>query len=181
MSTFRMDLAWDGGGYSGWQRQPNACTIQETVEQALQVIFPNETIVLQGAGRTDAGVHALQQVASFSIKGHRSPIQIVRGLNAKLPKDIVCTHIEQVGDGFNPRYHSKEKMYRYRILMSELPCPFRYRYTWHVQRTIDVELMKQVAEIFVGTHNFDAFRAQGCSVAPAAVSSSALEAFPQGM
>ena len=163
MPTFRMDLTWDGGEYSGWQRQPNTRTIQETVEQALQIIFPNETIVLQGAGRTDAGVHALQQVASFSIKGYRTPTLIVRGLNAKLPKDIVCTHIEQVADGFNPRYHSKEKMYRYRILMSELPCPFRYRYTWHVQRTLDVELMQQLAEIFVGTHNFDAFRAQGCS------------------
>lgn len=163
MSTFRLDLAWDGANYSGWQRQPNARTVQETVEQALQTIFPSESIVLHGAGRTDAGVHALQQVASFSIGGHRVPEQILRGLNAKLPKDIVCTSVKQVADDFYPRHICKEKMYRYRILRSDLPCPFRYRYTWHIPRKIDLDAMYQVAEVFTGTHNFDAFRAQGCS------------------
>ena len=163
MPTFRLDLAWDGGNYSGWQRQPNAHTIQETVERALKVIFPGEDIALNAAGRTDAGVHALQQVASFSIVGHRTTEKIQRGLNSKLPKDIVCTHVEQVSDGFHPRYHSKEKLYRYRILTGEQPCPFRHRYTWHIQRDMDLDAMHRAADVFTGTHNFDAFRAQGCS------------------
>lgn len=163
MSTYRFDLAWDGTHYCGWQRQPNALSIQETVERALQTIFPNEAIVVQGAGRTDAGVHSLQQVASFSIGGHRDSGQILRGLNAKLPADIVCTHLQQVPDGFHPRHHSKEKLYRYRILNRFLPCPFRHAYTWHVKQTLNVEAMHQLASIFVGDHDFSAFRAQGCT------------------
>ena len=163
MSTYRFNLAWDGTQYCGWQRQPNANSIQETVERALQAIFPNERIVVQGAGRTDAGVHALQQIASFTIDEHRDPEKILRGLNAKLPSDIVCTHVELVVEGFHPRHHSKEKLYRYRILNRPLPCPFRYGYTWHVRQTLNIHAMERCAAIFVGDHDFAAFRAQGCT------------------
>ena len=108
-------------------------------------------------------MHALQQVASFVIDGHRDPVQIMRGLNAKLPSDIVCTHVKQVSEGFHPRHHSKEKLYRYRILNRPLPCPFRHGYTWHVKQTLNVQAMKRLGEVFVGDHDFGAFRAQGCT------------------
>ena len=162
MPTYRLDLSWDGTRYCGWQSQPNVLSIQEAVERALQIIFPNERIVVQGAGRTDSGVHALQQVASFTIDGYRNPDQILRGLNSKLPADIVCTHLEQVYDGFHPRHHSKEKLYRYRILNRFLPCPFRHVYTWHVRQDLNLEAMQQLTDIFAGDHDFAAFRAQGC-------------------
>lgn len=163
MPTYRLDLAFDGAGYCGWQRQPNQRSIQETVEQCLQQLFPQEQIVLQGAGRTDAGVHALQQVAAFTVSKPREPKQILRGLNAKLPSDIVCSLVQQMDDDFHPRSHSKTKMYRYRILHRSLPCPFRRGVTWHISKALDIASMQQAARLFVGDHDFRGYRASKCS------------------
>ncbi len=165
MPCYRIDLSWDGTRYCGWQRQPQPenLSIQEAVEQALQIIFPFEQIVVQGAGRTDAGVHALQQVASFSVQRPREPSQILRGLNSKLPSDIVCLQVREVEERFHPRYQSKEKLYRYRILHRPLSCPFRRYYTWHISTSLNVQQMHEATRLLVGTHDFDAFRAQGCS------------------
>ncbi len=167
MPCYRIDLSWDGTRYCGWQRQPQPknVSIQEIVEDALQVIFPAERIFVQAAGRTDSGVHALQQVASFSVQHPRSPSQIFRGLNSKLPEDIVCINVQEVEDGFHPRHQSKEKLYRYRILHRALKCPFRRQYTWHISKPLDVQQMQDAAMLFIGTHDFTAFRAQKCSAA----------------
>jgi len=163
MPSYKLDLSWDGTNYCGWQFQPNALSIQEVVEKALSKIFPNEQIALIGAGRTDAGVHAIQQIAAFHIQHERHPQIILRGLNSKLPKDIVCTKVEQVPDGFHPRHHSKEKLYRYRILTREVACPFRHQTTWHIGRPLNLNQMQIAAQLFVGDHDFASFRAQGCT------------------
>ena len=163
MPSYKLDLSWDGTNYCGWQFQPNALSIQEAVENALTQIFPKEDISVVGAGRTDAGVHAIQQIASFHVLQKRPPQIILRGINSKLPKDIVCTNVEEVADGFHPRHHSKEKLYRYRILTREVACPFRYLSTWHVGRPLNLEQMHRAADLFVGDHDFGSFRAQGCT------------------
>ena len=163
MTTYRLDLSWDGTAYCGWQRQPSHLSIQECVERALRCIFPTESIVVHAAGRTDAGVHALQQIAGFSIIGERDPWIIQKGLNSKLPVDIVCLSVERMEDGFHPRYASKEKLYRYRILNRSRRCPFRNLHTWHIPQSLDVHQMHVAAKYFEGTHDFQAFRAQKCS------------------
>ena len=163
MTTYRLDLSWDGTAYCGWQRQPNHLSIQECVENALHRIFPRESIVVHGAGRTDAGVHALQQIAAFSILEERDPLTIQKGLNSKLPVDIVCLNVQRVEDDFHPRYASKEKLYRYRILHRSRRCAFRNLYTWHIPPVLDVNQMQIAATYFEGTHDFQAFRAQKCS------------------
>lgn len=163
MNTYRLDLAWDGTNYCGWQRQPNALSIQEVVEEALQSIFPGENITVLAAGRTDSGVHALQQVCRFSVVAQRESFVIVRGLNSKLPSDIVCLGVQQVDAHFHPRHQSKEKHYKYRIWRSPIRSVFEHRYTWHLSTELDLDLMRQCAKLFEGTHDFSAFRAVGCS------------------
>lgn len=163
MHTYRFDLAWDGTSYCGWQRQPNCVSIQEIVESALQQIFPTERIVVLAAGRTDSGVHAMQQICAFSIQRPRNAANIQRGLNAKLPKEIVCNFVKEMPVDFHPRYHSKEKHYLYRIWYASVRSPFEHPFTWHFSAPLDVALMSECAELFVGTHDFAAFRAAGCS------------------
>ena len=163
MPRYRIDLAWDGTAYCGWQRQPNCISIQQVVESALQHIFPLETIKVQAAGRTDAGVHALHQIAAFSVDNEREPSIILRGLNGHLSNDIVCTDVSRVSEDFLPRAHSKSKMYRYRIRRVPIDSPFDHRYAWHFWAPLDLDRMRECANLFVGTHDFQAFRAQGCS------------------
>lgn len=163
MPTYRLDLAWDGTEYSGWQVQPNARSIQGEIEKVLAMLYPGESPVVLAAGRTDAGVHALHQIASFSVQGNRSTMQIHRFLNARLPNDIVCAAVSEVPDNFAPRGMSKEKMYRYRILHRKHSCPFRHRYTHQVLQDLNIPAMQEAARYFVGAHDFQAFQAQGCS------------------
>jgi tRNA pseudouridine38-40 synthase len=96
MPRYRIDLSWDGTDYCGWQRQPDCVSIQGMVETAIQQIFPNENIGVQAAGRTDAGVHALHQIAAFSVEKKRDSKDIQRGINAHLPRDITCLNVKKV-------------------------------------------------------------------------------------
>ena len=163
MPSYRIDLAWDGSAYSGWQVQPNQDTIQGRVERALHRIFDGENIRVMAAGRTDAGVHALQQIVSFTADKERRESDVQRGLNGLLPKDISCILAEKMEDGFQARYATKEKMYRYRILHRKNRCPFRYQQTWHYGQTLDVDRMKEAAALLEGTYDFAGFRARGCT------------------
>ena len=163
MPTYKLDLSWDGGPFCGWQIQPDQDSIQCRVESALTKLFGGEKITVQAAGRTDAGVHALQQIASFSAQESRTEEQVLRALNAMLPEQIVCLRATRMPDDFRARAASKEKMYRYRVFSSRLPCPFRYRHTWHVSYPLQFSPMEEAARYFEGTHDFSAFRSQGCS------------------
>jgi len=163
MPTYRIDLAWDGTAYRGWQVQPNQDTIQSRVEDALHQIFDGEQIRVKAAGRTDSGVHALQQIVSFDSQKERPEKDILRGLNGLLPKDISCILAKKINAGFQARYETKEKMYRYRILYRKQRCPFRHRHAWHIPWELDCDLMKVGAGLLEGIHDFSAFRARGCS------------------
>lgn len=156
MPTVKLILEYDGSRYAGWQRQPDQPTIQEAVETAL-FRLTQEVIAVIGAGRTDSGVHALGQVASFRIERQWTPRQWLRGLNAWLPEDIVARSAAIVSDDFHARYRASGKLYEYRILnRPERPALDR-TYLWHIHKPLDEGAMREAAAHLLGSHDFSSF------------------------
>jgi tRNA pseudouridine38-40 synthase len=163
MSSFfwRLELCWDGAGWSGWQRQPAACTIQGEVERVLAQISGHQ-IAVMAAGRTDAGVHALHQVCSFETPVVLDHERVLRGMNALLPASIAVLKLHPAPEGFHARFWAKGKLYRYRFLAGRRKCPFRSRHTWVWGGALDCSLMAEAAAGLKGQHDMSGFRAQGC-------------------
>lgn len=156
MPTIRLVLEYDGSRYAGWQRQPDQPTIQEAIESAL-FRLTQEAVSVIGAGRTDSGVHALGQVASFRIEKQWTPREWLRGLNARLPDDIAVRSAATVSDDFHARYAANGKLYEYRILnRGERPALDR-AYVWHVHKALDLPAMQEAATYLVGSHDFSSF------------------------
>lgn len=160
MRNIKLVLAYDGTAYHGFQRQANAITIQQIVEERLPKLF-GHPIAIAGAGRTDAGVHARGQVISFAVHGTIPTERIPLAARGLLPPDIVVVEAEEVEESFHARYSAQSKTYRYRVLNSQLASPFERNYSWHFPQQLAVELMQQAAQVIVGTHDFSAFRASG--------------------
>ena len=159
---WRLRLSWLGTRYVGWQRQPNGLSIQQVVEEALSDILGGQRVRVHAAGRTDAGVHAIEQLAAVKVKRvRREAHELWRGLNARLPDDIACLGVDPAPRGFNPR--GTIKLYRYRVLNRAARCPFRHDRAWHVREALDVEAMAAAARPLVGEHDFTSFRASGCT------------------
>lgn len=159
MPIIKLILEYDGTGYAGWQRQADQPTIQEAVETAiLGVTQINASVV--GAGRTDAGVHALGQVASFRIERAMTPREWTRALNAHLPKSIVVRSAALMPDIFHARHSAKGKLYEYRILnRPERPAVGR-DYCWHIHQPLDDAAMNQAGLTLIGSHDFSSFQTQ---------------------
>jgi tRNA pseudouridine38-40 synthase len=154
-STVRIDLEYDGGGFRGWAKQPGLRTVQGELEAALATVL-REPVELTVAGRTDTGVHALGQVASFETKAE-IPDDLARSLNGVGPDDIAVTAAVPVADGFNARHDAKSRIYRYRVLARRSPSPFeRGRALWWPHR-LDRDALAACAKAIVGTHDFTAF------------------------
>lgn len=164
MPSFKVTLAYDGADYVGWQRQANGVSIQALIEDALRALDGREVMVA-GAGRTDAGVHALGQVAAFTIARELEPGALVRALNAHLPHAIRVLSADHAPPAFHPRFGARSKTYRYRLWNGDVMSPFERRYAWHVPGPLDVESMRAAARLLEGRHNFAAFQATGSSVA----------------
>ncbi len=164
MFAYRLLLEYDGTAYVGWQRQPAAASVQGELERAISRIMGLDSINLLGAGRTDAGVHALGQVASFRCAVERLPSQLRMGLGALLPADISCREVTRVHEGFHARMHAVGKHYRYRILDGDRRSALRQRYTCPERAELDVDAMTHAARHLLGTHDFTSFRAAGSSV-----------------
>jgi tRNA pseudouridine38-40 synthase len=166
--TFKVLLAYDGTDFSGFQRQSNARSVQQVLEEALAPI-EGGAVVVSGAGRTDSGVHALGQVASFKLSHPISPADLAQALNATLnatmASDLRVISVEQAPDDFNARFSARAKLYRYRIVNAELISPFDRRFAWHVPRPLDLAPMISAAQDLVGEHDFAAFQAAGGNVA----------------
>lgn len=156
MPTVRLILEYDGSRYAGWQRQPDQPTIQEAVETALSQLT-QETVPVIGAGRTDSGVHALGQVASFRIERQWTPREWIRGLNARLPEDISVRSAALMSDDFHARYAARGKLYEYRILNRRERPALDRAYLWHVHKPLDETAMAQAATHLVGSHDFSSF------------------------
>ena len=159
-----IDLEYDGAGFVGWQLQPNGPSIQGALEEAIAVVF-GEHVRVGASGRTDAGVHAEQQVASFTAAAIRSPRSVRDGLNAHLPPGIAVIHAAEVPDDFDPRRDAKRKSYRYTWLDRPARSALVHGRVWHVRSALDVDRMHDAAQHLIGTHDFRAFRASYCEAA----------------
>lgn len=162
--TIALKIAYDGTNYHGFQRQmpiaKSTLAIQNVLEDKLQRIFGGK-VELAAAGRTDAGVHALGQVVSFSTEGTIPVDKIPLAASGLLPSDIVVLDAWEASPDFNARHSSKSKVYIYRILTGKVSNPFVNRYAWHIRHPLDVEAMKVALTLLVGRHDFSAFRAAG--------------------
>lgn len=164
MRTLKLTLQYDGTDYVGWQRQPEGVSIQGLLEDALRPI-EGADVVVHGAGRTDAGVHALGQVASVTIAAPLDTETLMRALNAVLPPDVRVLSVEERPPGYHARFHSTGKVYHYRIVNAPTVSPFVRRHVWHVIPRLDVAAIRDAASRLVGTHDFAAFQGAGTVVA----------------
>ncbi|MGI8728035.1 MAG: tRNA pseudouridine(38-40) synthase TruA [Solirubrobacterales bacterium] len=155
MTTYRLEIAYDGARFSGWAKQEGEPTIQAELEAALAQLFGGPT-PLTVAGRTDAGVHALAQVASFDA-AKVPPPDLRRALNALTPPQIAIMAAEPVADGFNARRDALSRRYRYRLLAATVADPFEHRRALHYPYQLDRNALDACAEAIVGTHDFTAF------------------------
>lgn len=160
MQKLKIILEYDGTDYCGWQVQKNTDrTIQQRVEEAVAEIN-KAPVRVTGSGRTDAGVHALAQVAHFTWDVEIPDKRVPLALNSNLPADIICKKAETVPQDFHARFDVKRKVYRYRIRNSRFPSVFDRRFVYHVYRSLDKRKMKEAAGYFHGTHDFKAFQAR---------------------
>ena len=163
MRTLKLTIQYDGTNYLGWQRQASGTSIQELVENALAPIEGNP-VTIHGAGRTDAGVHALAQVASVRLESPLDTTTLGRAMNAVLPADVRISAVEEAPDGFHARFDATGKTYEYRIVNAPIVSPFMNRYVWHVPQPLNQDAMRAAAAAFVGRHDFAAFQGPGSTV-----------------
>ncbi len=151
-----MVLEYDGGGYHGWQIQPQVLTIQEVLEERIQRITQQRSRVI-AAGRTDAGVHALQQVVNFRTRSALPVQALQRALNALLPPDIRVLRADEVEGGFHARFSALAKRYKYLLWNHSVPSAFSQRYTWWISASLDLENMEAASRHLIGVHDFSSF------------------------
>lgn len=161
MRRLRLDLEYEGTRYHGWQVQPNALTVQESVERALRAVL-NEPCRVVGAGRTDAGVHALGQVAHFETTRAIPASALLRALNSLLPVDIAVREVLEVSETFHARKSAVRKRYAYWIWNDPRKPALWERFCWHVPALLDLAAMQDAAVHLAGRHDFSSFRASGC-------------------
>ena len=164
MANFKITVEYDGTAYNGWQIQKNTDeTIQNYLEKAATRLN-KKPVRVQGAGRTDAGVHALGQVASFQLDVDIPVQKIPLALNSELPSDIICHRAEKVPADFHARYDARGKKYCYRITNNRFPSAFNLRFVYNIYRALDIEKMKRNIKQLEGRHDFAAFSASDAEV-----------------
>jgi tRNA pseudouridine38-40 synthase len=162
--NLKLTLEYDGTDFHGWQVQPDRATIQQALESALEKIL-GSSVRVQGAGRTDAGVHALGQVASCFCSKEVELRRLHKGLNALLRPQVTVKSVEAVDDGFDARRDARSRTYQYRIWARPWPSAFHGRYSWHVHAPLDLAAMECAAVYLEGEHDFSSFQAAGCDAA----------------
>jgi tRNA pseudouridine38-40 synthase len=162
MPFYRITIEYDGRELVGWQRQKNGPSVQQHIEEAI-FDFCGEEVRIQGAGRTDAGVHALGQVASFELTSNRKPQVVMNALNQHLkPAPIAILDCVEVDEDFSARFSATKRHYLYRIINRRAPLTVDAGLAWLVKRELDVAAMDDAAQILVGRHDFTSFRAAAC-------------------
>ena len=156
--TIRLLLAYDGSGFRGWaaQRDPSIRTVQGSLTEALEPVL-GHPVTLAVAGRTDAGVHARGQVASFDTTAHRAPGAIRDAINGRLAPEVVAVDVREAAPGFHARFSATARRYRYRIDVGPVPDPFTAAFVWHHPSAPDVVAMRQAAAHLAGEHDFSSF------------------------
>jgi tRNA pseudouridine38-40 synthase len=162
MPRYKLTLEYDGTDLVGWQRQNNGLSVQAIIETAV-ARFCGKTITVHGAGRTDAGVHALAQVAHLDLPKEKSPDVIRNALNQHVrPHAVAVLAVERVADSFDARRSARGRIYRYRILNRRPPAVLERNRVWHVGAKLDVEAMQEGAKLLLGRHDFTSFRDSMC-------------------
>mgnify|MGYP000010917243 FL=1 len=162
MTNIKLTIEYHGLPYSGWQSQKNEKTVQDEIQKAI-FKFSGEKKIIQGAGRTDAGVHALAQCANFTMEKEFSEYQILHGINFHLGNEkIKITQVEKVEDDFNARFTAKLKTYHYQIYNSISPSVLQDEVSVHIRQPLNLGAMKEAIQYFIGQHDFSSFRARGC-------------------
>ncbi|MEZ6050461.1 MAG: tRNA pseudouridine(38-40) synthase TruA [Planctomycetaceae bacterium] len=159
MRNIRLTIAYQGTNYAGWQVQPNQPSVQGTIEAALNTLT-GESIRIHGAGRTDAGVHAIGQVAHFSTSASIPPDRFAAALNRELPSDVIIRESSEVPEGFHARYSAVRKQYRFLIDTNALTPPWLRDLVWRVPGPIDEQALCAGAQKLVGRHDFSAFESK---------------------
>jgi tRNA pseudouridine38-40 synthase len=159
----KLTVCYDGSRFVGWQRQADGVSIQGLLEEALSR-FEGGSVHVQGAGRTDAGVHAFGQVASAQVTCAHTTDVLLRGVNACLPPDVRVTNVEDAAPDFHARFSARSKTYWYLLRNAPLVNPFERAYVWHIPEPLDLSAMRGAADVLVGTHDFSPFRSAGSEV-----------------
>ena len=165
MPRFKLTIEYDGGPFAGWQRQKNGFSVQEAIETALEKLS-GDRVSIGGAGRTDAGVHALGQVAHVDLVKDW-PFDVLRdGLNAHLrPHPVAILAAERVAESFDARFSARRRHYLYRIVNRRAPLALCHGRAWHITRKLDVSAMQEAAQHLIGRHDFSTFRSSECQAA----------------
>ncbi|MCX5496342.1 tRNA pseudouridine(38-40) synthase TruA [Kaistia dalseonensis] len=162
MPRYKILIEYDGTPYAGWQRQGNAPSVQQTIEEAI-FRFSGEEVSSKGAGRTDTGVHALGQVAHFDLSGHWRGDRIRDAMNAQLrPAPIAILEAHPVSDDFDARYSATKRHYVYRVTDRRAPAALDINRVWDVRKRLDIEAMREGAAALIGHHDFTTFRSADC-------------------
>jgi tRNA pseudouridine38-40 synthase len=154
--NYKLTIQYDGTNYSGWQTQPQVRTIQSELTRVLSLL-DHRPATVHGAGRTDAGVHALGQVATVNLERELGVEELMDAVNGNLDREIRVVQVEQVDSSFHARFSAKSKTYRYRVCTAHVVSPFEYRYVHHYRGPLDAGGMKKAAEVLLGRHDFSAF------------------------
>ncbi len=180
MRRLKITIEYDGNGYYGWQEQEDLPTIQGTIQEAI-FQFCGEKVVVHGAGRTDAGVHALAQVAHFEVVRDTNPNEILSALNHFLRNSrIAILNCEDVDDTFHARFSAKSRSYVYTIMNRRMHLTREKNYAWHVVDELDIMLMNRGAQYLIGSHDLESFRAANCQARSARRSIDKLEVVRNG-
>ncbi len=163
MRNVCLTIQYDGTALHGWQRQKDALTVQQLIEDAV-LALTDETVHVIGCGRTDAGVHALAYVCNFQTAASIPDESFPAAMNTKLPASVRVLHAKTVPDEFHAQFDVVRKRYVYKIQTAKIPNVFLSPYTWHCPYTLDIEKMQRAAAHFIGEHNFEAFCASGATV-----------------
>lgn len=162
MARFKLTIEYDGTPFCGWQRQADRMSVQQALEEAIER-FSGEAVTTQAAGRTDAGVHALGQVAHFDLSKDWDPFRVREALNYHLrPHLVVVVDCDVVGVDFEARFSAKARHYEYRILNRRAPAAIERNQVWHVPMKLDAKLMHNAAQTILGQHDFSTFRSSEC-------------------
>jgi tRNA pseudouridine38-40 synthase len=161
LRTLKLVVAYDGTDFAGWQRQDGQRTVQGCLEEAMRAMT-GQAVLVRGAGRTDAGVHAEGQVASVEVASRIPTLGFLRGLNTHLPSAIAVLEVTDMPAGFSARHDARGKIYRYLVWNHPVRSPAHARRSWHVYDPLDTHAMREAAARLLGEHDFRGFRASDC-------------------
>ncbi len=159
--NIRIVLAYDGTPYLGWQLQPQGPTIQSVLQDCLKIIT-GEQVTVKGSGRTDAGVHAIGQVANFHTLSTIDTQAFKRAFNSILPPTIAVIGADEVDETFDSQFSAVNKLYQYRVFNNPVRSPFELRKAWHINTILDIEMISKACSMLLGKMDFSSFRAAGC-------------------